>query len=438
MSPYGGLVVFLHLFKRLGLARRLRWCFAHESATPIYGRPVVVLWLVVHLLLGFRRLREVEYYRDDAVVLRSLGLRRLPSVPTLCRTLAGADERGLDNLRATVRELVLERLATEQFDRVTLDFDGTVVHTRGHAEGTAVGYNKAKKGRRSYYSLMCTVAQTGQFLDLLHRSGNVHDSKGAKEFMICCIDAVRRVLPNCRIEVRTDSAFFAEEVVAMLHGMGVEFTCSVPFHRFAELKGFIEQRKRWRPLANEQAYFEKPWKPKKWKSEWRFLFVRQTRATQIKGPLQLDLFEPRDTTFEYKVIVVNHDHRAEDALPLHDGRGGQEKIFAEAKQHAALDVIATRFENANRMFTLASLLAHNLGRELQLAALPERRTDGPTRKTCLAMRSLGTLRRTIVLRASRLVRPARRLVIRIAVSHQARHEMERFLRGLARRHSKAA
>ena len=38
-----------------------------------------------------------------------------------------------------------------------------------------------KKGARSYYHLLCTVAQTGQFLDVLHRPGNVHDSKGAHE-----------------------------------------------------------------------------------------------------------------------------------------------------------------------------------------------------------------------------------------------------------------
>ena len=35
------------------------------------------------LLLGFRRLRDVDYYRDDPVVLRLLGLRRLPDVATL-------------------------------------------------------------------------------------------------------------------------------------------------------------------------------------------------------------------------------------------------------------------------------------------------------------------------------------------------------------------
>ena len=61
---------------------------------------------------------------------------------------------------------------------MTLDLDGSVCSTRGHAEGTAVGYNVKKKGARRYYPLFCKVAQSGQFLDVLHRPGNVHDSKG--------------------------------------------------------------------------------------------------------------------------------------------------------------------------------------------------------------------------------------------------------------------
>jgi hypothetical protein len=43
--------------------------------------------------------------------------------------------------------------------------------------------SQAKKGQRSYYPLYCTVAQTGQVLDVLHRSGNVRDSNGGETFV---------------------------------------------------------------------------------------------------------------------------------------------------------------------------------------------------------------------------------------------------------------
>ena len=80
--------------------------------------------------------------------------------------------------------------------------------TKGHAEGTAVGFNKAKKGGRSYYPLFCTVAQTGQFFDVLHRPGNVHDSNGADKFMMQCFKQLQHKLKGTTFESRMDSAFF--------------------------------------------------------------------------------------------------------------------------------------------------------------------------------------------------------------------------------------
>ena len=95
-------------------------------------------------------------------------------------------------------------------------------------EGTAVGYNRKKKGARSYYPLFCTLAQTGQVFDVYHRPGNVHDSHGAREFILVCIQILQQELPWVKIEVRMDSAFFSDAIVSALDGMGIEFTLSAP------------------------------------------------------------------------------------------------------------------------------------------------------------------------------------------------------------------
>ena len=86
-----------------------------------------------------------------------------------------------------------------------------------------------KKGARSYYPLFFTIAQTGQVLDFLHRPGNVHDSRDARAFVLACIQAVRRALSHTHIEIRMDSAFFSDKIIAALDKTGVEFTVSVPF-----------------------------------------------------------------------------------------------------------------------------------------------------------------------------------------------------------------
>ena len=126
LTSYSGLIVFQHLFSLIGIKERLWRCFRHLKANPIDGHHVVMMLLVVHLIIGHRRLRDVEYYRDDEMVKRVLGLKRLPDVSTLSRSLASADEQSVAKVRSESRHLVMERLVVEGFPRVTLDYDGSV------------------------------------------------------------------------------------------------------------------------------------------------------------------------------------------------------------------------------------------------------------------------------------------------------------------------
>ena len=193
LTSFGGLVIFQKLFEDLDLVRHLKGCCrsTERKASRFYGHGKLLQCLIVHLLLGYRKLRDMDYYRDDPLVRQVLGLKRLPSVPTVSRMLGEFDEGSVAAQQELNRNLVLSRLRDENLKRITLDFDGSVQSTKRHAQGTAVGFNKKKKGARSYYPLFCTVAQTGQVFDHLHRSGNVHDSNGALAFVAGCIQEVR-------------------------------------------------------------------------------------------------------------------------------------------------------------------------------------------------------------------------------------------------------
>ena len=204
LTSFSGLVVFQTLFDYLALKDRLRKCFKHLDVSPIYGHSSIVLLLIVHLLLGYRELRHLRYYEDDPLVRRLLGLKRLPDVATISRTLSAMDSQSVEHLQQLQQALVLERLRLLALRRITMDFDGSVIGTGRFAEGTAIGFNRKKKGQRSYYPLFCTIAQTGQVLAVLHRSGNVHDSNGAKAFILSCIEQVQNALPGITIEVRME------------------------------------------------------------------------------------------------------------------------------------------------------------------------------------------------------------------------------------------
>ena len=179
LTSFSGLVVLQAMANALQLRRLLQDCVRHLSSSVSYGASTMLLIVITHSFLGWRRLRDLDYYRDDPLLKRFLGLTRLPDVSTLSRRLPQMDERVVTNLRKLLRSLVVERVKVSSPSRVTLDFDGSVISTKSRrTEGTAVGYNSKGKGQRSYYPLFATVAQTGQVFDVLHRSGNVHDSNG--------------------------------------------------------------------------------------------------------------------------------------------------------------------------------------------------------------------------------------------------------------------
>jgi hypothetical protein len=385
---------------------------------------------VLHLTLGYRRLRDIRYYSDDPLVMRTLGLSRLPDVATLSRGLASADAESAKRLQGLLRERVVTRLVVLGLSRVTLDFDGSVIGTGKSAEGTAVGFNRKKKGQRSYYPLFCTVAQTGQVLDVLHRSGNVHDSHGAKDFILGCIDVVRAVLPEVAIEVRMDSAFFSDEIVGSLDAAGVEYTVSVPFERFADLKARIEARRIWWPGTAEWDYFEAKWKPKAWKTPHRFLCIRTRDKQQQKEPIPLDLFVPHAYGYEFKVILTNKPLGARKALVFHNGRSSQEGIFAELKSDNALGYIPTRTWVGNQIYLLSVLLAHNLRRELQMIAHPPSRATLEKRPALWVFERLDTFRRRILQRAGRLIRPQGQLTLSMSANTAVQEELLHYLDAL--------
>ncbi len=423
LTSFSGLLVFQLLFKRIDLKQRLKKCFTSLKQSPIFDHHLIVMLLIVHLLLGFRRLREIDYYRDDPLVLRLMGLRKLPDVSTVSRSLAQMQVDNTANVRHMSRSLVIEGLLREKLPRVTLDFDGSVQSTKRHAEGTAVGFNKKKKGARSYYPLFCTVAQTGQFFDIHHRPGNVHDSNGAVQFMTDCFKEARFHLKNTIFESRMDSAFFNKDILATMTDRRIMFTASVPFARFSELKTMVEGRKRWRKIDKQWSYFESTWKPKSWETSYRFIFTRKKTKRQHKGPLQLDLFEPCDPNYDYKAIVTNRTGSAKSAVLYHNGRGSQEAIFGDAKNDAGLNAIPCKRLVPNQIFTLCAMMAHNLSREIQMISQPARRRARAKRPAAWKFSRLDSIRHRIIQRAGRLTRPEGKLTLTMSANQAVRHDL---------------
>ena len=413
ITGHSGLIVLFAFFKQKRIIDKIADCFSHIKYKTVVGFHKIFIILVLHLMLGYRNLREYDCYKHDPLLLRLLGLKSFPWLSTITRNMGKADDVAISALHQLIKEDILIKLASLNLKVITIDFDGSVLSTCKHAEGTAVGFNKKKKGERSYYPLFCTIAQTGQVFDFHFRPGNVHDSNGAVDFIKSCIKSIRNYLPDIKIETRLDSAFFNDDTVELFDKEKIDFTISVPFERFAELKSIIENRNRWNRLDTMWSYFTCRWSPKCWKNKYQFIFVRQKVKKQEKGIIQFDLFRPVSHRYDYKVIITNKEAAFKKILNYHNGKGYQENIFSELKSQAQMDYIPTKKQNANQLYLLAAIFAHNQIRSIQMELKKPKENKLNMGKPLWRFKEIKIFRRRLLNLAGRLTRPKNKLTLTI-------------------------
>jgi hypothetical protein len=164
-------------------------------------------------------------------------------------------------------------------------------------------------------------------------------------------------------------------------------------------------------LGGELSFFETRWKPKSWSGSYRFIFIRRRVPCQDKAPIQLDLFKPTEYGYEFKVIVTNKRLSPRKVVAFHEGCGSQEGIFAELKSHCQMDYVPVTTRVGNQLYLLAGILAHNLTRELQMELNSRARGTSAKRAALWCFREIETLRRTLIQRAGRIIRPAGKLIL---------------------------
>jgi len=165
-----------------------------------------VLNIAYNALCGGTCLQDLELRRQDEVFLDALGARRIPDPTTagdFCRRFNYGSMQALIEAFDHVRCRVWSRQPEPFFEEARIDMDGSIVETTGVCkEGMDVAYD----GRWGYHPLIVSLANTGEVLRLVNRSGNRPSHEGAAE-------QVDSVLKLCRragfrhIRLRGDTDF---------------------------------------------------------------------------------------------------------------------------------------------------------------------------------------------------------------------------------------
>jgi hypothetical protein len=406
LTSFAGLELVRRYVRRIGLSDRLRRHLDDPELRTDFGA-VRMVWLLLGLLIaGGRRLRHLTFLKDDPLVLRFCGLRRVPTPRTVSRWLARFTRRHLDRLLRANDELVADVIQSSRVRRLTFDVDGSVVSTGLKAQWAFRGFNPHHRKVPSYYPVTAYEAQTGQIMRVKNRPGNIHDGKSSLTFLRELFAQIRDTLGRAYpTEFRMDGAFFRRDVLELLEAHGAGYAIKVPFFTWVGLKSLIQKRRRWRRVDGTISYFAKTLSLEPWGKTLRVVIYRKRVHHRARKNFQLDLFDPADGHCEYSAVATNLSLSGRNLWWFVCGRGTHEKAYAELKNGFAFDCVPTRHYGANSAWQVLSVLAFNLMKSFQVVTGAPSRARSRKRRTLYQFQTIQSLRYQWLNRAGRLTHP---------------------------------
>ena len=138
-----------------------------------------VLNIAYNILCGGTCIEDIELRRNDEVYMNALGAQRIPDPTTagdFCRRFTETDVETLMDAINQVRLGVWRQQPAAFFEEAILDADGTMATTTGECKK---GMDICYKREWGYHPLVVSLANTGEPLFLVNRSGNRPSHEGA-------------------------------------------------------------------------------------------------------------------------------------------------------------------------------------------------------------------------------------------------------------------
>ena len=264
-----------------------------------------VLNIAYNTLTGGTCLEDIELRRNDETFMDGLGAERIPDPTTagdFTRRFSVEDVVELMEAINSIRPKMWEkRLSRRERKEAVLDVDGTHAPTWGECkEGIGLSYD----GQWGYHPLLISLANTGEPLYLVNRSGNCVSHDGAVPWMDRAIGLVRQSFQGVCLRGDTDFALTSHFDRWSAEGVGFAFGVDAMPNLVKIAEGLEE--KRWkvlkrrekRPLSGQRRQ-----RPRNFKEE--IVVERGYRNIRLQGE-QIAEFSYRPTKCErsYRMIVL--------------------------------------------------------------------------------------------------------------------------------------
>ena len=419
LSSFGGLELMIRYLRKIGWTGQLRRCLGRWTPGGDYGTAGMCQAILGLILLGGRRLSHLGFLRGDPLMQRFCALKDLPSRYGVSRFLKGFTAASQEALKRLNADVVAQGVRWLRARTLTIDVDGTVLSTGLKTGGAARGYNPHRRKVPSYFPISAYLADSGHFLRVDNRPGNIHDGAASVDFLKTVFEQVEDTLGrDNKLRLRMDGAFFNKDVLEVVDKNKASYAVKVPFWQGLDLKGQIARQSRWQRVEEGTDAFATTVTVKKWTRAFRVTVFRKKVMHPTRKNYQLNRFDPDDGTFEYSAVATNLTLGARALWRFMGGRGLHEKAIGELKSNLAFDAIPTKDYQANSAWQQFVLLAHNLLANFQIETGLTQRNRTLKCTARWALQSARTLRFEVFNRAGRLVRNGGRTILRLKYNEQ--------------------
>ena len=322
-TAHGGIGAIHLLVRKFGLDQAIN---AHLGLLKIhlpYHDSDHVLNMAYNLLAGGTCLEHLELLRSDEAYLDALGARRVPDPTTegdYCRRFDEAAIFRLQNVFNATRLKVWRRQPKSFFNEAILEADGTMVETAGECkEGMDINH----KGQWGYHPLVLSLANTGEPLYVVNRSGNRPSHEQAAFYFDRAISLCRQAGFQ-KVRLRGDTDFTQTERLDTWDRQGVKFVFGIDaMKRLYELAGELPPNA-WKTLVRRAKHKVKT-KPRR-----RPENVKQ-RVVEAREFEDIRLVKEHVAEFRYQPVKCKRAYRVVVVWKELDVYQGQKKLFDDAR-----------------------------------------------------------------------------------------------------------
>jgi len=304
-TAHGGIGAIHLLVKMLGLDQAIDSQLGLLKIHLPYHDSDHVLNIAYNALAGGRCLEHLELLRSDEAYLDALGARRVPDPTTagdFCRRFDTSHIFRLQAIFNTIRLQVWRRQPKKFFEEAILDADGTMVETDGECkEGMDINH----KGQWGYHPLVLSLANTGEPLFVVNRSGNRPSHEQASFYFDRAIALCRRAGFQ-KIRLRGDTDFTQTEHLDRWDQQGVKFVFGIDAtNKLYALAGELPPEA-WKTLVRRPKYAVKT-RPRRRRENVKQQVVEAREFEDIrlvKEKVAEFRYRPAKCKKEYRVVVV--------------------------------------------------------------------------------------------------------------------------------------